>query len=158
MGRELIGRLMVKLGQDGASVAPPDPPDLGEPEPRGLQDIVGGEPEDLGSTEVLLEERESTHGPWELNAEISLNIQDALDEGALASGAELPDRVSAALQMVSLKLARIVSHPEGYLCADHFRDAAGYLLLAMPRPAADDWFTDGEVEEEGGGWSGDLDE
>lgn len=74
----------------------------------------------------LLVERESTHGSFEDNARISQALKLLFtNEGT----AELSDIHHEALDMIALKLSRILSGQPNF--KDHWLDISGYALLAM---------------------------
>lgn len=77
------------------------------------------------STEILLAERQKTHGSFEQNANISQSIKRLF----AANGAhDLSNVHQEALDMIALKLSRILSGQANH--ADHWDDIAGYAKLA----------------------------
>ena len=74
----------------------------------------------------LLDERERTHGSFSFVASMSQSLKDVLRLGPYA---ELPDIHREALEMICVKIARIVcgDHNE----PDHYRDICGYAELVL---------------------------
>jgi hypothetical protein len=79
------------------------------------------------STEALLNEREKTHGPYEVKADIIQNLKEIMRSYTGWSRLSPPQRES--LDMIAHKIGRILSgdpyHP------DHWDDIAGYAKLAL---------------------------
>lgn len=77
----------------------------------------------------LLEERQKTHGSFELNAKISQDIKAIIREYTIYKTLEAkPNRTqSEALDMIALKLSRILSGQASF--KDHWDDIAGYAKL-----------------------------
>lgn len=76
--------------------------------------------------DLLLKEREKTHGSFAKNAEVSQRIKDVMQQHGQHG---LSDVHIEALDMIALKLSRILSGQAGY--KDHWQDISGYALLAM---------------------------
>jgi hypothetical protein len=72
----------------------------------------------------LLEARGKTHGSFATNAKISQAIKALIAEHAK----DIPDVQREALDMIALKLSRIVSGKANV--RDHWIDLAGYATLA----------------------------
>ena len=72
----------------------------------------------------LLQQRQTTHGSFADNAEISQRIKDAM---ALNRAHRAPV-FNEALDMIALKISRICSGHENF--KDHWDDIAGYAKLA----------------------------
>lgn len=72
----------------------------------------------------LLDERERTHGVFNVVAAMSQALKEVLRTGPYA---EIPDVQREALEMICVKMARIVcgDHNE----VDHWRDVSGYAQL-----------------------------
>jgi DNA-binding Xre family transcriptional regulator len=75
-------------------------------------------------TEEILAERATTHGDFSDNARISQALKGILSEG------HYTDLQQEALDMICLKLSRIVCNPN---VKDHWDDIAGYAKLAADR-------------------------
>jgi len=73
----------------------------------------------------LLQEREKTHGSFETNAEVSQKLKAIFAE---YGGDGLPPVYREALDMIALKLSRILSGQHEF--KDHWIDVAGYAKLA----------------------------
>lgn len=82
----------------------------------------------------MLQERELVHGNFTNNAKCALVIGSTLQETADKSGARMGARRAMALNQIALKLARIVSHPDGPATDEHWRDIEGYCRLARAEP------------------------
>ena len=81
----------------------------------------------MGAAMKLLDERETTHGPFMATAAKAQQLKDAMQGGK--NWSEMDDIQREALQMIASKIARILSgnHDE----IDHWRDIAGYANLAV---------------------------
>jgi hypothetical protein len=77
------------------------------------------------TTDQLLEERDRTHGNFERNAEISQRLKNLF---RYYGAREMPDRQREALDMIALKLSRILGGQSNF--RDHWKDVAGYSELA----------------------------
>ena len=75
----------------------------------------------------VLNERQKTHGPFSKNAEISQELK-FLFMRHMNNMASMPAEQKEALDMIALKLSRILSGQANY--ADHWTDIAGYAKLA----------------------------
>jgi hypothetical protein len=75
----------------------------------------------------LLQEREKTHGSFERNAYISQQLKDVFFPAGRRYDMLLDVHLEA-LDMIALKLSRILSGQAGY--KDHWDDIAGYAKLA----------------------------
>lgn len=73
----------------------------------------------------LLERRQSTHGDFALNAEISQNLKREFEK--LEQYVQLSDIHRECLDMIALKLSRILSGNAEF--KDHWDDIAGYAQL-----------------------------
>jgi hypothetical protein len=76
----------------------------------------------------LLQEREKTHGDFRSNAAISQRIKKIVAENTTTVAETLSDVHKEALDMIALKLSRILSGQA--LFKDHWDDIAGYAKLA----------------------------
>lgn len=76
------------------------------------------------TVESILEERNKTHGSFEMNAQLSQGIKGLFHYG------HMPVKVvhREALDMIALKLSRILSGQADF--KDHWDDIAGYAKLA----------------------------
>lgn len=80
----------------------------------------------------ILQIRGKTHGSFPDNAAISQSLKSLFRQHATIAF----DNVKLeALDMIALKLSRILSSDAGY--RDHWRDISGYALLAMESCAED---------------------
>jgi len=84
----------------------------------------------LQTIDLLINERKKTHGSFELNSSVSIAIQSILRDAAARSGAKLPPAIEYAMFMIAGKMARVVSHPNGWTVAEHMNDVQGYARLA----------------------------
>ena len=75
----------------------------------------------------LLVEREKTHGSFAINAKISQTLKNTFSD-AHYKGVGMPDAQIEALDMIALKLSRILSGQANF--KDHWDDIAGYAKLA----------------------------
>lgn len=73
----------------------------------------------------LLQERQKTHGSFEMNAHISQKLKTVFD---LHGKKQLREQHQEALDMIALKLSRILSGQAHF--KDHWDDIAGYAKLA----------------------------
>ena len=80
------------------------------------------------NTDDLLQERGKTHGDWAHQSAVAASIKLVLREALGYSSRELPPPLSEALDIIAVKLARIVCGDA--LEPDHWRDIAGYARLA----------------------------
>ena len=76
----------------------------------------------------LLNEREKTHGDYSLVAAVSQALKSALRLGPYD---EVPDVIRESLELICMKMARIVcgDHNE----PDHYIDIKGYAQLALSK-------------------------
>lgn len=74
----------------------------------------------------LLQEREKTHGSFAINAKISQTLKNTFSD-AHYKGVGMPDAQIEALDMIALKLSRILSGQANF--KDHWDDIAGYAKL-----------------------------
>jgi hypothetical protein len=72
----------------------------------------------------LLQEREKMHGLFSVTAIVSQELKNILRNW---NTKPLKPRQMEALEMICLKMARALQHPE---VKDHFDDIAGYAKLA----------------------------
>jgi hypothetical protein len=75
----------------------------------------------------LLEERQKTHGDFRSNAAISQRIKRIVQENTTERAETLSDVHKEALDMIALKLSRILSGQSQF--KDHWDDIAGYAKL-----------------------------
>jgi hypothetical protein len=80
----------------------------------------------MTNTEQLLNQRGTTHGSFELNAEVSQRIKGLYDH--YDPQRNLCDVHREALDVIALKLSRILSGQASF--KDHWDDIAGYATLA----------------------------
>ena len=73
----------------------------------------------------LLVERGKTHGDFATNAHISQELKGVFGRAGYPQNAAQVE----ALHMIALKLSRILSGQANF--KDHWRDCAGYAMLAM---------------------------
>ena len=74
----------------------------------------------------LIEEREKTHGDYSENARLSQATKDLWRSGRNWSA--LTPRQRESLELIATKVGRILAGDPD--CADHYRDIAGYAVLA----------------------------
>lgn len=79
------------------------------------------------NTEKLLEERQSTHGSFTNNAEISQDLKSIIHSAISDLGEATPVQKEA-IDMICLKLSRIASGQAHF--KDHWDDISGYATLA----------------------------
>ena len=73
----------------------------------------------------ILDERQKTHGDFDLTAMIAQELKDAMRRGK--NWSEMDDTEREALEMIATKIGRILSgNPHD---VDHWRDIAGYAAL-----------------------------
>ena len=73
----------------------------------------------------ILDERQKTHGDFDLTAMIAQEMKDAMRRGK--NWSEMDDTEREALEMIATKIGRILSgNPHE---VDHWRDIAGYAAL-----------------------------
>lgn len=77
---------------------------------------------------LVLHTREKTHGSYRSTAKISQSLKDAMK--ASPNWIRLTDEQAESLEMIALKIARILSGDPEY--RDHWEDVIGYAKLAMP--------------------------
>jgi len=77
----------------------------------------------------VTDRRESTHGSYRRTASISQQLKNVLQSNAHEKWVELTNRQRESLEMICVKIARIMSgdHYE----KDHWLDIAGYAELAV---------------------------
>lgn len=73
----------------------------------------------------ILDERQKTHGDFDLTAMIAQELKDALRRGK--NWREMDDTEREALEMIATKIGRILSGNPYEV--DHWRDIAGYAAL-----------------------------
>ena len=76
----------------------------------------------------LLQERQRTHGDFRSNAAISQRIKKIVRENTTPVAETLSDVHAEALDMIALKISRILSGKATE--KDHWKDIAGYAKLA----------------------------
>ena len=76
-------------------------------------------------TKALLDERNKTHGSFELNAHYSQGVKRLMNRSV--GWAAMPDCQKEALEMIALKMSRILSGQNNF--KDHWDDIAGYATL-----------------------------
>lgn len=77
----------------------------------------------------ILQSREKTHGSFEKNAEISQELKDIFAKHLVRQGIRLCPAQRESLDMIALKLSRILSGQANF--EDHWLDIAGYAKLGM---------------------------
>lgn len=75
----------------------------------------------------LLQERAKTHGPFKTNAAISQRIKGLIRNSEMETNDMLSDVHREALDMIALKISRILSGQSRF--KDHWDDIAGYAKL-----------------------------
>lgn len=80
-------------------------------------------------TVALINERQKTHGDWRVTARLTRALKTALESQDVDRVINLSVEHREALEMILAKIARIVSGDQDH--ADHWRDIAGYALLAI---------------------------
>jgi len=80
----------------------------------------------------LLQNREKTHGFYPSTAKLSQALKDTMKSGQ--NWIALSDAQAESLEMIALKIARILSGNPDY--ADHWDDVIGYARLARPETEA----------------------
>jgi hypothetical protein len=81
---------------------------------------------------TLLQTREKTHGSYHSTAKLSQALKDTMKSGT--NWISLSDEQAEALEMIALKIARILSGNPDF--ADHWDDVIGYAKLARPETEA----------------------
>lgn len=76
----------------------------------------------------LLNERQKTHGDFTNNAVVSQQLKDIFRGNMHYTGTDSHPRHREALDMIALKLSRILSGQADF--KDHWDDIAGYAKLA----------------------------
>jgi hypothetical protein len=75
----------------------------------------------------LLQERAKTHGDYELTAKVAQKIKAMIRNSP--SYPDMNERQCESIEMIALKLARVMcGNPHE---PDHWKDIAGYALLAV---------------------------
>jgi hypothetical protein len=77
----------------------------------------------------LIDEREKTHGPFERTASAYCLLQEAIKAAARESNSAASAPVVTAIDMIAMKLARIIAGNPNE--PDHWRDIAGYAELVV---------------------------
>jgi hypothetical protein len=77
----------------------------------------------------LIDEREKTHGPFERTASAYCFLQEAIKAAARESNSAASAPVVTAIDMIAMKLARIIAGNPNE--PDHWRDIAGYAELVV---------------------------
>ena len=80
----------------------------------------------------LIQNRERTHGSYPSTAKLSQALKDTMKSGP--NWISLSDAQAESLEMIALKIARILSGNPDY--ADHWDDVIGYARLARPETEA----------------------
>ena len=75
------------------------------------------------SQKNIIIDRESTHGPYELQADIATEIVSAMN-GDYCFFCDLPNQHQHALTMIATKLSRIITGDHNH--EDHWVDIQGY--------------------------------
>jgi len=78
-------------------------------------------------SDALIAERHTTHGDFHDNAEFSQHMKRVAR--ALMAGSSWNDEMREAVDMICLKISRVVTGQA--LELDHWRDVAGYAALAL---------------------------
>lgn len=79
--------------------------------------------------EDITETRQTTHGSFNSNAVFSQALKNEIRSTMGSGWQQLPPEQREALDMIALKLSRIVSGKA--FTADHWLDIAGYATLGM---------------------------
>lgn len=85
---------------------------------------------EVDETNALLAERNLTHGSFEQNALISQRLKEQIRRHCHGYN-DLPDVCKESIDMICLKLSRILSGQHNF--KDHWDDIAGYAKLAADR-------------------------
>lgn len=80
----------------------------------------------------LLQTREKTHGSYPSTARLSQALKDTMKSGS--NWISLTDAQAESLEMIALKIARILSGDPDY--TDHWDDVIGYAKLGRPESDA----------------------
>ena len=80
----------------------------------------------------LLQIRERTHGSYPSTAKLSQALKDTMKSGT--NWISLSDEQAESLEMIALKIARILSGNPDF--ADHWDDVIGYAKLGHPETDA----------------------
>lgn len=83
--------------------------------------------EPLHDRDPLLEERQKTHGDFGRNASISQSLKQIYRDNLFAQSITLEPVHQEALDMIALKISRILSGQANF--KDHWDDIAGYAKL-----------------------------
>ena len=81
---------------------------------------------------LLLQTREKTHGSYPSTAKLSQALKDTMKSGA--NWISLSDEQAESLEMIAVKIARILSGDPEY--PDHWDDVIGYAKLGRPETDA----------------------
>lgn len=98
------------------------------------------------SRPAILQEREKTHGSFKDNAKLSQDIKRIF----VLNRDKRPDVQNEALDMIALKLSRIISGQ--HMTKDHWDDIIGYSQLAIeaieaPKPHVVRTYTKKKIED-----------
>lgn len=93
--------------------------------------------------EYILTEREKTHGIFHEQTAMSQSIKDVVKSGK--NWGKLTDQQKEALEMICLKMARILSGNPNY--RDHWDDIAGYAKLGGENSPMDHSVIEKDIEE-----------
>lgn len=84
-------------------------------------------------TEQMLNEREKTHGDFERVSKMWVNLRNVVEPDIRIC--ENVEKITAALDMILLKIARIVCGDPNF--DDHWDDIAGYAMLGRGQVKAE---------------------
>jgi hypothetical protein len=79
--------------------------------------------------ETILKDRQTQHGNYEDRADLTIDLQNTIDNYRYNLHDHLPNYQLDALRMICVKIARIVNGDNNY--ADHWADIAGYSQLVI---------------------------
>lgn len=79
--------------------------------------------------ETILKDRQKQHGDYMTRADLTIDLQNTIDNHRFDHDIHLPFYQLDALRMICVKIARIVNGDNNY--ADHWTDIAGYSQLVI---------------------------
>ena len=79
------------------------------------------------SPEALIRERKNQHGNWNQQSAVSQELKSIIDKRANYSTLKLTDSQREALEMIAVKISRIICGDPDH--EDHWDDIAGYAIL-----------------------------
>lgn len=91
----------------------------------GTQMLLQRHPKD--QTDALIQDRKGTHGDWKVQSSIEQQLKNLIVHKANEHNLELADHQWAAIEMICVKISRILAGDANH--ADHWDDIAGYARL-----------------------------